>query len=80
MVGQHESSFCNYKELVVVAEITEISTDCIDPKDNKFLSLALTVRADIIASGDQKHLIPMHPYRTIEILSATDFVRVLSMV
>jgi putative PIN family toxin of toxin-antitoxin system len=68
----------DYKALVVVAEITEISTDCIDPKDNKFLSLALTVHADIIASGDQKHLIPMHPYRNISILSATDFVSVLS--
>lgn len=55
--------------------ITEVSTDCIDPKDNMFLSLALSVGANAIVSGDQKHLIPMHPYRGIAILSVTDFVQ-----
>lgn len=62
-----------YTEKSIEAEITQISTDCQDPKDNMFLSLALTVGADIIVSGDTKHLIPMHPYKGIGILLPKDF-------
>ena len=72
-----EQFLSDYKGVVRTVEINQVSTDCADPKDNKFLSLALSCGADIIASGDQKHLIPMHPYRNISIFSATDFVRVV---
>lgn len=54
-------------------EVTEISADCNDPKDNQFLSLALTVGADIIVSGDKRDLLSMHPYKGISILSYKDF-------
>ncbi len=64
-----------YEKYSTWAPVTEISTDCIDSKDNMFLSLALSVGADAIVSGDQKHLIPMHPYRGVAILSVTDFVQ-----
>ncbi len=66
-----------YIEKSIEAEIIQISTDCQDPKDNMFLSLALSAGAEIIVSGDQKHLIPMHPYRGIAILTATDFVQMM---
>lgn len=67
-----------YKDMAVLAPITTISTDCSDPKDNKFLSLALSVQADALVSGDRKHLLSMHPYRGIPILSEADFVQWLS--
>ena len=64
-----------YKDVAVLAPVTKIATDCSDPKDNKFLSLALSVNADVLVSGDRKHLLSMHPYRGISILCETDFVQ-----
>ena len=57
--------------------VTEAITDCRDPKDNKFLSLALSVKADLLVTGDRKHLISMHPYRGIPIVSEADFVQLM---
>ena len=64
----------SYEEASVLAEVTQVSTDCADPKDNIFLSLALSVGADCLVSGDKAHLISMHPYRGIEGLSVGDFL------
>ena len=36
--------------------------DCRDPKDNKFLEVAVAAGADVIVSSDE-HLLEMHPYR-----------------
>ena len=65
----------DYRELVIFAKLTEFSSDCVDPKDNVFLSLALSINADILNSGDRKHLLPMHPYRGTAILSCEEFLR-----
>jgi len=62
-----------YIDKSIEAEFTQISSDCEDPKDNMFLSLALSTNADMIVSGDLKHLIAMHPYKGISILSPEDF-------
>ena len=67
-----------YFERVELVSITQESTDCTDPKDNQFLSLALTVGADVIVSGDKKHLISMHPYKGISILSYQDFASLMA--
>ena len=64
----------SYEEASVLAEVTQVSTDCADPKDNRFLSLALSVEAQCIVSGDKAHLISMHPYRGIDILSVGEFL------
>ncbi len=48
--------------------------DCRDPKDNKFLELALISNASCIVSGDQDLLI-LHPFRNIPILKASDFMK-----
>lgn len=66
--------------LLLMARISEIVqtsssiTDCPDPKDNKFLELAVDANAAIIVSGDG-HLKNMHPFRGIAILAAADFIR-----
>ncbi len=49
-------------------------TDCADPKDNKFLELAIAAKATVIVSGDKKHLVSMSPYKGIAIIRVRDFV------
>lgn len=50
-----------------------IITACRDPKDNKFLELAVTAGASCIITGDQDLLI-LHPFQNIPIVSAADFI------
>src|SRR6266849_10889771 len=42
-------------------EISEVVTDCRDPKDNKFLELAVSGRAERIITGDEDLLV-LHPF------------------
>ena len=53
--------------------VTTIINDCVDPKDNQFLSLAVDSGAKIIISGDP-HLTSMNPYRDISIMSPREFI------
>ncbi|QNI32510.1 putative toxin-antitoxin system toxin component, PIN family [Alloacidobacterium dinghuense] len=46
---------------------------CRDPKDNKFLSLAVTGRATHIITGDADLLV-LHPFRGIPILTPSQFL------
>lgn len=46
---------------------------CRDPKDNKFLELAVAGNADCIVTGD-KDLLVLNPFRGIKIISPSDFV------
>src|ERR1700690_651890 len=48
--------------------ITQLVSECRDPKDDKFLEVALNGRADLIITGDAD-LLRMHPWRGIAILS-----------
>jgi putative PIN family toxin of toxin-antitoxin system len=58
-------------------EPTEIVRECRDPKDDKYLALAAAGKADIIVSSDVRHLLSMHPWRGISILSPLESLRVL---
>ena len=55
--------------------ITEKITASHDPDDNMFLELAIASQATCIISGDP-HLLTLHPFRGIPILSAADFLKV----
>jgi putative PIN family toxin of toxin-antitoxin system len=57
-------------ELVVITESIDV---CRDPKDNKFLELAVSGDADFIVSGDQDLLV-LNPFKNIEIITANDFL------
>jgi putative PIN family toxin of toxin-antitoxin system len=65
--------------VLVMARISEFQSvsiaisDCSDPKDNKFLELAVEAESLIIVSGDN-HLLSMHPYRGIAVLTPADFL------
>ncbi|MGN6268134.1 MAG: putative toxin-antitoxin system toxin component, PIN family [Ginsengibacter sp.] len=51
----------------------EIISECCDPKDNKFLELAVACDASCIISGDDDLLV-LNPFRTIPILNASNFL------
>jgi predicted nucleic acid-binding protein len=48
--------------------------ECRDPKDDKYLELAVAGKADVIVSSDVGHLQVMHPWRGIAILSPADYL------
>ena len=61
------------KECTIFIEPTEIITDCRDPKDNKFLEIAIAAAAVFIVTGDNDLLV-LNPYRGVEILKSSDFL------
>ena len=64
------------KETELIDTIETI-TSCRDPKDNKFLELAVDGNADYIVTGDADLLV-LHPFREIQILTPRDFLLTLS--
>lgn len=60
-------------ERAVFVEPTEEMRVCRDPKDDKFLELAVSGKADYIISGDED-LVLLNPFRTIAILTAAEFL------
>ena len=65
-------------DIAVVAaervEPTETVRECRDPKDDKYLALAAAGAANVIVSSDVRHLLSMHPWRGIPILSPAAFL------
>jgi putative PIN family toxin of toxin-antitoxin system len=54
-----------------------IVSACRDPKDNKFLELAITAGAICIISGDQDLLV-LNPFNNISIVSPADFLQIFN--
>jgi uncharacterized protein len=54
-------------------EVHESVDDCRDPKDNKFLALAIACAADVLVASD-KDLVAVHPYRAIPVMTPSDFL------
>jgi len=54
---------------------TEKITDSIDPDDNMILELAVASQSSCIITGNKKHLLTLHPFRGIPILSPADFLK-----
>ena len=63
-----------FRESVILIEATLSVTECRDPKDDKFLELAVAAKADVLVSSDV-HLLEMHPFRGVQILQLADFKR-----
>ena len=53
--------------------VTAVVSVCRDPKDDKFLELAVSGAATHIISGDDD-LLSLHPFRGVAIISPQDFV------
>lgn len=54
-------------------DVKDTIEECRDPKDNKFLELAVSGKADYIISGD-KDLLDLSPFRGIPIVSPRQFL------
>ena len=64
-------------ELMAAAELVKISeriAACRDPKDDKFLELAVNGHADVLVTGDGD-LLALNPFRGIPIITPADFVQ-----
>ena len=59
-------------------DVVDVVTDCRDPKDNKFLELALSGRGSHIVTGDSDLLV-LHPFREIAIVTPQSFLTMLGM-
>lgn len=64
------------RKLLAIAEVVEIAERvqaCRDPKDDKYLDVAINGNADCILSGD-RDLQALHPFLGIAILSPVEFI------
>jgi uncharacterized protein len=58
-------------------EIVQIIKECRDPKDDKLLEVAINGHATHIITGD-KDLLALHPFRGVDIITATQFLEIFS--
>lgn len=58
-----------------VIEVRDIVTECRDPKDNKFLELALSGNGSHIVTGDSD-LLALDPFRGIAIVNPQSFLAI----
>jgi uncharacterized protein len=56
-----------------LVKITERIAACRDPKDDKFLELAVNGHADVLITGDSD-LLALNPFRGVPIITPADFV------
>ena len=64
------------QEAVVLSESMNLDVVKDDPDDNKILACAIEAQADYIVSGDH-HLLDLHQYQTIPIITVKEFLQVL---
>ncbi len=60
-------------ETVQFIDVTEQINECRDPKDNKYLELAVSGKAECIVTGDDDLLV-LNLFRGIEILTIQEFL------
>ncbi len=72
------------KKQLLINDLTQTSSfiepnlvinECRDPKDNKYLELAITGKAKCIITGDQDLLI-LNPFREIPIITVQEFLTI----
>jgi putative PIN family toxin of toxin-antitoxin system len=71
-LSERELFLAQIESVAEFVPIIQLIRACRDPKDDKFLEVALNGRADVIITGDAD-LLEMHPWRGIAILSPTDY-------
>lgn len=71
--GERELFLAQIESAAEFVPIIQLVRACRDPKDDKFLEVALNGRTDVIITGDAD-LLSMHPWRGIAILSPGDYL------
>jgi putative PIN family toxin of toxin-antitoxin system len=67
--------FARIAEIVTPATVPSVIKN--DPPDNQVLACAAEGQANIIVSGDKRHLLPLKEYNGIPIVRPVDFLRML---
>jgi putative PIN family toxin of toxin-antitoxin system len=62
-----------YERTVILIEPHVQIAACVDPKDDKFLSLAVSGNASLMLTDDD-HLVRLHPFRGIDIINPSDYL------
>ncbi|WP_242048985.1 putative toxin-antitoxin system toxin component, PIN family [Planktothrix sp. FACHB-1365] len=62
-----------FDTVILVMEVTEKIQECRDPKDNKYLELAVNGQADYIITGDADLLV-LNPFREKPVITVSDFL------
>jgi hypothetical protein len=62
-----------FEQTVKFIEIQETINACRDPKDDKYLDLAVNGQAECIVSGD-RDLLTLHPFLEIPIITVAQFL------
>ncbi len=69
----------DYLEVIELVEPTSVPRAVPnDPDDDHVLACALAARADLIVSGDKKHLLPMKTYQGIPIMAPREAIERIS--
>lgn len=63
----------SYRETAQIIPIVSEIRDCQDPKDNKFLELAVDGGAEVIVTGDED-LRALDPFRGVRIMTPREFL------
>lgn len=71
--GLREEVVQEYERLCILIPIPTPIRACRDPKDDKFLEVAVHGRADLIVTGDLD-LLALHPFRGVEIVTPAEFM------
>lgn len=71
--NQLAAFFLSYARITQHTEILMPVALCRDPKDDKFLEVALNGDADYIITGDQDLLV-MHPFQSTAIITPAEFL------
>jgi predicted nucleic acid-binding protein len=66
----------DYAEAVELVEMTSVPRVVSgDIDDDQVIAAAVTARADLIVSGDRKHLLPLNSHQGIDIVDAVEALR-----
>ncbi|MEA5505866.1 putative toxin-antitoxin system toxin component, PIN family [Halotia wernerae UHCC 0503] len=66
----------DFSKTVQFIKVSEEINECRDPKDNKYLELAVSGKAECIVTGDNDLLV-LNPWRGIEIMTIQEFLAML---
>jgi putative PIN family toxin of toxin-antitoxin system len=66
-------ALAEFRAAATIVPVVHHVAECRHPKDDKFLELALSGRADVILTGDMDLLV-LHPWRNIPILSPATYL------
>jgi len=75
-VQQEVQKIVNYSKIVAISNSLKVIAA--DPKDDMVIECAVVGDATHIITGDKRHLLPLVNYKGVNIISASDFLKLLA--